>query len=186
VRLFIAIELLTHVREGLAAWQDLLRRSIRQRVSWTPPQNLHVTLKFIGEMEESNVQSIANALFGVSLNAPIPVSIEGLIRLPPHGRTRVIGARMVDATGALVELHKKIEAALEPLGIEREARPYRPHVTLGRVRPPASIRIENVKLPEVGFHFDVHEFLLMRSTLSPDGSKYDVIAGFPLRRESAR
>jgi 2'-5' RNA ligase len=186
MRLFIAIELPAHVRDGLAAWQNALRRSIRQKVSWTATDNLHVTLKFIGETEESKVQSIVTALAQVPVNGAIPVSIEGLIRLPSRGRTRVIGARMVDPTGNLSALHSQIETALESQAIAREGRAYRPHVTLGRVRSPASVRIENVKLPEREFRFDVHEFLLMRSTLSPGGSKYDVIERFRLKRESRR
>lgn len=184
MRLFIAIELPPDVRDGLAAWQDALRRSIPEKVSWTAPHNLHATLKFIGEADEAHLPSIATALGGVPLTAPIPVSIDGLIRLPPRGRTRVIGARVADPTGALAELHVRIETALELQGVAREGRTYRPHITLGQVRPPASVRIEYVKLPESEFQFEVHEFLLMQSTLSPAGSKYELIERFPLKRKS--
>jgi 2'-5' RNA ligase len=178
MRLFTAIELTSDVRQVLAAWQEALRRAIRARVSWTAPANLHLTLKFIGDVEPKQIEPIRAALRGVEAPGPIALSIDGVMRLPPRGPTRVIGAQV---DGELARLHAEIEAALEPHGVAREARPFRAHVTLGRVRDRARIALDGIELSRTAeLPMDVLDFVLMRSTLSDKGSTYDVIERFAL------
>jgi 2'-5' RNA ligase len=180
MRLFTAIELPEDVRHELAGWQEVLRKSLRGKISWTNPQNLHVTLKFIGEVDNPRAESIRLVLREIEGIAPMRISITSLMLLPPRGPTRVIGA---DAKGDLSELFRRIEAALEACGIARERRAFRAHITLGRVRKRTRIAIEHIELPKPRrLEFEAHEFVLLESTLSQTGSRYDVIERFPLAR----
>ena len=79
MRLFVAIELPANLRQVLSRWQEVLRQSIRQKISWTARDNLHLTLKFIGEMDEQRVDAIRLALARIK-SAPIPLSITRMTR----------------------------------------------------------------------------------------------------------
>src|SRR5690242_19962239 len=112
MRLFIAMELPQEVRQQFAGWQDALRELVRPKVSWTKPENLHLTLKFIGEANEEQTAAIRQALAKVA-GQPLTLAIAGLMRLPPRGPTRVIGAKL---TGEVAKLHARIETELEKCG----------------------------------------------------------------------
>jgi 2'-5' RNA ligase len=177
MRLFVAIELPQDVRQALAVWQNVLRESIRAKVSWTRPDNLHLTLKFIGEVDDDRGCAIQLALANVK-SPPIPLSITGLLRLPPRGPTRIIAALL---RGQVATLFAQIESSLQSCGIDRDARECRPHITLGRVRDRVRISPEQVALPSASeMSFEAGDFVLVQSTLSPHGSRYEVLKRFML------
>jgi 2'-5' RNA ligase len=184
MRLFTAIELPESVRETLVQCQNALRRTIDQRISWTRPENLHATLKFIGEVDDALSAQIIDALKTIAARDAVKASINGLILLPPRGPTRIVGAAISDAGGTLEAVFLQIESALEPYGIARERRRFHPHVTLGRVRERVRIKVEVTELPWLReITIPVSEFVLMQSLGSPAGSSYKVLERYPLARD---
>jgi 2'-5' RNA ligase len=142
MRLFIAIELPEDVRQHLAKWSSsvpdvhayLQARRIEARLSVTPPQNLHVTLKFLGEVDESGVNALCDALGGVTVESAIPLRAERVELLPPRGPVRVVAAGLDGDVGRIARLHRAVEDACAHEGFSPERREYLPHVTLARAR----------------------------------------------------
>ena len=172
MRLFTAIELPAAVCETLAGAQAELKREITGKVSWTGPRNLHLTLKFLGEVPDSDVPALCNAL-GKITSPRMSLAISHLSQLPPNGAARVLMAGVEDSDQSLAKLFGAIEYTVEPLGFAREKRKFRPHITLGRMRMPRRVsrELERVKL-EPTRPFEVKEFVLMQSVLSNVGSQY--------------
>jgi 2'-5' RNA ligase len=183
MRLFLAIELPESTRAHLERIQRQLAGPFRG-LSMTRPQNLHLTLKFLGEVEDQAVLPLTHALAGIRSRAVElrPTSAE---LFPPRGPVRIVAVGLQDPTSTLGALHGAIESALQPLGYPSEGRPFRPHVTLARSRsglPPAQ-RGPIAKLIEEHLPLDsflVEEFVLVQSTLLPEGPQYTIAAHFPL------
>src|SRR2546430_5286414 len=136
IRTFVAIRLDETVRAALGAAIEGLRRVARD-VAWVAPENLHLTLKFLGQVREARtaelVAAIAQATSGF---AAFEATVAGLGAFPTPTRPRVIWAGVGRGADALVGLAGRVDEALAALGFEREPRPFSPHATLGRVRTP--------------------------------------------------
>ncbi len=185
LRLFVACELSDDVRDGLRRIQDDLRRLGAGQLRWARPEGIHVTLKFLGEVEEARVAEISAAL---------AAAIEPFeLRLQPAAlggfggaRLRVIWVGLQGDVEALASLAGRVEAALTPLGFPRERRPFAAHLTLARVadRVPAADRRELADLID-GYRppplpsMIVTDVSLMQSKLGPRGSVYQRLASFP-------
>ncbi len=132
MRLFTAIQLPDPVREHLAG---VIREAsaVTHDVRWTLPQKLHLTLKFIGEVPDPDVPHVINTLETVVIESPITLHCEGIVCFPPHKPARIIAAGVSGDTDQLSTLFEQIETALEGI-CQKEHRPYRPHVTLGRCK----------------------------------------------------
>jgi 2'-5' RNA ligase len=184
MRLFVALELSEAVR---AAVRDLIGRLQRARadVRWIRPEGMHLTLKFIGEIPEEKVSAIHQALAGVGSPQPVTVEFRELGCFPNERRPRVLWVG-VQASDNLAPLAGQVEAALEPLGIEREDRYYVPHLTLGRFKSPKradKLQEEIAALPSIEFgRFETGEFFLFQSKLSPAGAQYTKLRAFPFVR----
>jgi len=171
VRLFVAIDLPQEVREVLRSSQQELRKS-RARLSVVRPENIHITLKFIGEVEEDAVVAIKERLAGIS-GSPFEVSVSG-IAADNRRRPRVVWCTIIDG-GKCADLNEQIEEALLPLGIQKESRRFRPHATLARVKkfdPSLLDSIRPMESAEYG-NFLVDGFTLKKSTLTPSGAIYE-------------
>ncbi|HYM12036.1 MAG TPA: RNA 2',3'-cyclic phosphodiesterase [Bryobacterales bacterium] len=181
MRLFAALDLSREVEAKLVELLERLRPAAKLR--WSPAENLHLTLKFIGEFPGERLEELRAALGGVAM-APIEARVAGLGFFPNARGPRVFWAG-VEAGAELAELAARIEAALEPLGIAREKRAYSPHLTLARV--PEDARLDGLretigKLQEDGAvafgAFRAERFYLYESTLAAGGSVYTRIAEF--------
>ncbi len=185
VRAFVAVNLSEPVRAALAEAQGRLRQ-VPADVSWTRPANIHVTLKFLGEMGESGVERVGRALERAAApHAPFTAGVGGFGVFPPKGPPRVLWAGVAEGAEALVSLQGAVERALAALGFPREGRPYRPHCTLGRVRSPrnAAALVEAAAGLGDGLlgTVTVDHIDLMQSQLHPAGSIYTVLRSIPLR-----
>lgn len=156
-------------------------------VAWTPPERLHLTLKFLGERPEAELPRLEAALQRVGeRHAALPLTIEGGGAFPSLARPRVIWAG-VAAEPRLELLHHDIEAKCVELGYEVEGRPFRPHLTLGRARSgvePASARVaisREARRIELREELDVESVDLMRSDPGPAGLRYSRVAAAALR-----
>jgi 2'-5' RNA ligase len=186
VRLFIAINLPGDVRDRIHDAAAPLREAAPD-IAWTPPERLHLTLKFLGERPESDVAPLEAMLRSIGdRHAPMPLVIEGGGAFPSLARPRVIWAGIA-AEPRLELLHHDVESACASLGYEVEGRAFRPHLTLGRARggvesPSARVAISRAARrialrEEVG----VESVDLMRSEPGPRGPRYTRIAAGALR-----
>lgn len=146
-------------------------------VAWVAPGNLHLTLKFLGSVEEERIDAIVAALRGaVSDAAAFEAVVNGLGAFPTPTRPRVVWAGMREGAQAMITLAGRVDAALATLGFPREARPFSPHVTLGRVRVPRrDLRLAEALAKDAAREFGrlrVERLALMQSRLSPTGSQY--------------
>lgn len=184
MRLFVALELSEAVR---AAVRELLGRLQRARadVRWVRPEGMHLTLKFIGEFPEEKLPSLRAALSVVRSSRPAELHFRELGFFPSERRPRVLWVG-VEASDNLAELAAQVEAALEPLGVERENRRYLPHLTLGRFKSPKHLerlQEEMTALPSTDLgRIEAREFFLFQSKLSPAGAVYTKLESFPFVR----
>jgi len=155
-------------------------------LSWSPVSNLHITTKFIGEWPEPRLHEIEAALRAIPVRTPIRIEIGGLGWFPNPRSPRVFWVGVL-ADESLAALAHDTEAALEPLGIARENRPFSPHLTLARIKTPTaldSLRQAIEKLDSTGFGaFTASSFFLYRSQLRPTGSIYTRLSEYPLKTE---
>lgn len=134
MRLFIALNLPDDLREAIHAATAPLR-TIAPGARWTGAEKLHLTMKFLGERSQELVDALVPPLDAVGArHRPMDVRIEGLGAFPNARRPRIVWAGIV-GTPALVALQRDVDDACARLGIEREARPFHPHVTLARIGP---------------------------------------------------
>lgn len=139
IRSFIAIELPAAVKQELTTLEDILKKRCPQVVRWVDPQNIHVTLKFLGDVDSDRVDEINMAIDEATQGmSPFHLELKDLGVFPNLNRVNII---WVDAKGdvdKLTYLQKQIESNTEQLGFAREDRDFTPHLTLGRVRDYAS------------------------------------------------
>ncbi len=180
IRAFIAVGLTPEIRQEIGeAERDFDMKGVRL----VEPSLIHVTLKFLGNIDEGKVDAIEAALKKVTVR-PFEARFKSLGGFPNPRNPRVI---WVGAEGDFVELNKQVEELLEKIGFPREGR-FQPHVTIGRVKFPTPEQKQ--KLPglfEKYKDFDagsmaVDSIRLMKSTLSPKGPRYDVLKEIPLAR----
>ena len=154
-------------------------------VRWTDAERFHLTLRFIGEVETGTFYEIGEALAEVS-HPPIELRLKGLGHFPPRGGPQVLWAG-VESPESLAPLKRRIERALESVGLEPERRKFTPHVTLGRFRsPPPEGRFGSWLAGRSLFRsspFQVSAFDLYSSQLRPEGplhtleAEYDFVTG---------
>jgi len=191
VRLFVALEIPAAVRDNLAAQikelRDLPAPLADKRLRWVRPENLHVTLKFIGEVEAAKLDGIRSALAAIGLDAPIGLDFRGLGFFPDEKYPRVLWVGL-NATGNLAVLAREVDRALEGQGIARDERAFTPHLTLARFEPRGlheKMRTAIQKNSEREFGaFEAREFHLIQSKLKPSGAEYTFLAAFPLALEA--
>ncbi len=171
VRTFIAIDLAPEVRERMEGPQGILA-GCRARLSLVKPGSIHITLKFLGEIDERTLGRVQEALSALRFD-PFVISLAGVKGNPPPN-PRVIWCEVGDGGGCR-RLFQLVEGALSPLGIPREKRPYTPHATLARVkRPDPSLMpvLRNLTAEEFG-SCPVRSIKLKKSTLTPSGPVYE-------------
>jgi RNA 2',3'-cyclic 3'-phosphodiesterase len=185
VRLFVALEIPAAVRDNLAAQVEELRelsaKVADKRPQWVRPENLHVTLKFIGEVSPAKLDSIRGALSAIRSDAPVDLKFRGLGFFPNENYPRVLWAGL-ETSANLSSLAADIEGALETQGIARERRAFTPHLTLARIEPPGlheelRVAIQKNNAREFG-SFQTREFHLIESKLKPSGAEYTTLASY--------
>jgi RNA 2',3'-cyclic 3'-phosphodiesterase len=175
VRIFICFDLPGEIREKLRALQSALK-PLGRGVSWTRPEGIHLTLKFLGDVESGRIADIAAALSRATTGTrTFAISVQGVGAFPNLRRPRVLWVGIEEPGGALTQLARGIDEALGTLDFRREERPFSPHLTLGRVKSPDGIEAICQKLNALSFApmtFSPSEVVVMRSDLRPDGAAY--------------
>ena len=135
IRAFIAVELPPAVREAVEGVVRELRSGIGDGVRWVRPEGVHLTLKFLGDIDAGSVPAVSRAMAQCAASAaPFDLFLEGVGVFPNARRPRVIWIGLGGALEPLLALQHSIDRELEGLGFARERRPFTPHLTLGRVR----------------------------------------------------
>jgi len=185
MRLFIALDIPTEIRDRLSQYVERVRR-FAPDARWARIESLHVTLKFIGEVPDARVQEIQTALAVVKAH-PLDIEFKNIGFFPTPRSARVFWAG-VSASDALPQLASAIEEVVEKLGIPREKRAYHAHLTLARAPEGAAskhcFRLLQEKLgaegsPQFGT-MSAQEFFLYRSQIMRGGARYTRLQRFPL------
>ena len=184
MRAFLAIEIPESVREALWALAAGLRQA-PVRTSWTRMENLHVTLRFLGEIGAADADRLTERLAPpCARTAQFTLAVEGVGAFPNPERPAVLWAGVRDPSGRLAALNALAEEAAEHIGLSPERRPFRGHVTLGRVRDERRAGELTAKLHALGNapcgSFTVEAVALIESQLRPRGPIYTLVRRFPL------
>jgi 2'-5' RNA ligase len=185
VRLFLAINFPAAVRREIATATAPLRECAPE-LGWIAEDRLHLTLKFLGEQAESRVEAFAAALAKTAVqHRELLMAVAGIGAFPNFRRARVVWMG-VSQDPRLELLHHDIELAFDALGCELEGRPFRPHLTLARVREALPVdRMRELwrraKRIDYTTEFIVHSIDLMQSDLSSSGPRYTTLVSAPLR-----
>lgn len=182
IRCFLALPLPADVQREIA---DLQRKLISSDsgVKWESPDKFHITMKFLGGMEESSVDSLTSSLSAsVQDIQSFTLSFRDTGSFPTSEQPRVIWIG-TDVPSSLVTLHRRIEDVCATFGVKKDDRPFHPHVTLGRVKSPRNIHRLTEVLKNITFEplpFRCSEIRTMRSELLPTGSHYTLLSAIPL------
>lgn len=184
MRCFAALALPPSVRSLLVRVQEALRRADAD-VNWVREENLHLSLKFLGELEEEAVATLMGMLSLEALRWPkLNLTFGGVGTFPDHGSPRVVWAGCGGDLKALAALAGAIERSAEQVGVPREHRPFVAHLTIGRVRSNRNLkRLQSAILDQRQVPLGegrAEEFVLYRSTLASGGPIYEPRATFPL------
>jgi RNA 2',3'-cyclic 3'-phosphodiesterase len=174
-RLFTALEIPRHIGESLA-----MTRGGLPGARWIDPENYHLTLRFIGDIDDALARDIAG-LLGRVRRRPFEIRLDGLASFGGRKPRAVVAA--ATPVAPLIELQAEHERLLQRLGLEPEGRKYMPHVTLARLRESSSRQVADYLTARAHYRsaaFEVSRFVLFSSRASVGGGPYVVEAAYPL------
>ncbi len=185
-RLFLALELPAQVRAALAQAVGPMRRRV-DGVKWVAQENLHVTLKFLGDTPEEQIAPIGQRIAGAANEVPpLALAVGALGAFPSLRKPRILWASVSGDLEPLVRLARRIDSDLEPLGFVPEDRPFSPHVTLGRMRTgqkgPSLEELASRCDSGAPMPFSVSCVTLFWSQLARTGPTYTVLERYPFGR----
>lgn len=185
IRAFIAIEIPDEVRVALDHVLSRLRRT-GAHVSWVRPENIHLTLVFLGDVPSDRIPDIQYELDRVATSASaFEMMVEGVGSFGSPKAPRVIWAGVTESSGSLIALQRDLAAALRALGIPVESRPFHAHLTLGRMRSRrgAAALTSALSSASVTVHglVRVDRVSLFESRLHPEGARYTILHSATLK-----
>jgi len=188
IRSFIAIELPGDLKFAISRFQERLRSGSRAPVKWVNPENIHLTLKFLGNIDTAAVDDIKKALREAVQGIPaISLGAENLGTFPNNTRVQVVWVGLTGELDRLQKLQQCIDKALSPLGFPAEKRAFSPHLTIARIRDRASAsdrqeigRLAEKTNFESNLDFSAKSVNLMKSQLTREGPIYSILASFNL------
>jgi RNA 2',3'-cyclic 3'-phosphodiesterase len=190
LRAFIALRPPGEWIEHLARIQDDLRRTLPGKsFRWVNPDQIHITLRFLGSITSQDAEAISEGLnLLASLTDPFSLALDRLGCFPNVRRPRVLWAGLTGGEQQIQKLNSSINAQTAAVGEPPEPREFKPHLTLARIKETSreEIRIltESVTRPlNLSAHWDITELLLMRSHVSSSGSRYEVISSHTIRNK---
>lgn len=187
IRAFVAIEINDDVRESLTGLQDQLRKA-DAKVSWAPPRNIHLSLAFLGDIFESVVEPLGRDIDTVVGEfTRFHFEVCGLGSFGSRNKLRVIWAGVPEPPEVMMQIQALIADSVRKQGIPLDKRPFRPHLTLGRVRSSRNLdaltsAMASAKNTRHGAVY-VRRLLIMRSKLNPHGAQYSILHESVLKGE---
>jgi RNA 2',3'-cyclic 3'-phosphodiesterase len=184
IRAFIAIEIPPALREQIAVQSLALKKALPVGIRWAAPQNIHLTLKFLGDIAPTSLPNLNHALAAITAQqTTFDISVGGFGVFPSPKSPRILWIG-IQPPPDLAHLHRAIETTCARLGYPPEEKPFNPHLTLGRLRDQAdmtSLRpaLQQIQIGPLG-QITVSSLTLFRSDLRPQGPIYAPLAHFPL------
>ncbi len=186
VRAFVALPVGDDVVPALTGVQDSMRRRAEKyglALRWTRPEQFHVTVKFLGDVETKRLAEVTEVIkWHASRTLPLNTRTTGLIAFGGPRRAGAIVVALDDEHGAIVDFATRLEEDVVPLGIEREKRLFRAHITLARVKERGNVAAVLDASPLDPMRLSLDEVRLYESRLGPSGGTYGVLARSPLGR----
>ena len=180
LRAFLAVALPEAARACAGQAIEILRGAVPAGVRWTPTENQHLTLKFLGEIPEDRIDALVErASAKLAGLAPVELALGSFGAFPSAREARVLWLGVQRGAGALARLARQLDSASRVAGVERERRPFAAHLTLGRLREPARVEIERLQAPET-VAWTATEVVLYESRLAPDGARHVPLAHLAL------
>jgi 2'-5' RNA ligase len=185
MRLFTAIEIPEPVRDAIAPTAQHLKSACPQ-ASWVRRENLHLTLKFLGEVPESQVADVCDALKRVSVVGTARIEVGGLEFFPPRGPVRVIALGLSGEVELIHQIFREVDRTTAEIGFPSEGRPFAPHITFARARRTIHGSARKTLPPLLRWAgspptFEVTSFSLIESKLGSGGPEYLRLATFPTK-----
>lgn len=177
-RVFVAVEVPDEARDLLAARLDGLVGIASIPGTVVPPENWHLTLRFLGGVDEPTLDRVTAELDEMVMPAAFVLRLGTLGAFSRPARASVLWAGIERGAEELTDLAARVEQAMEAIGFEREGRPYHPHLTLSRIRPEQDVRELIDDVPAVGVSFEVGSIALVESHTGPGGARYEVMERF--------
>jgi 2'-5' RNA ligase len=185
IRSFVCIDIPDGIKERIEQLQHRLRR-IDAQVSWTKASNIHLTLKFLGNVSQSSIVNVCAAIERAArVTDPFEIEVGGVGCFPSLRSPRILWIGLSRSVEELSLLQAAVENELAMIGFAREPGRFSPHLTIGRLRSPHNARLLVAEMTAAGFEpesFQAREVILMRSDLRPTGAIYTPQAIFSLGR----
>lgn len=188
IRTFVAIDIPSPARKVIAAVQRRFL-PLDLKATWVRPENVHLTLKFLGNINPDRVPEVANTLASAaSSSQPFTLSLDEPGLFSENGAPRVLWLGLKDGEGRLGKLYRDIDKALHGIGFGAETRPFAPHITVAKIKSLKNIQalkeeVESGKTIEK-VSFEVTQIVFIESQLSPEGSQYTELRELPLGSSS--
>src|SRR5262245_18984155 len=186
MRCFIAIEVPSEVRSAFVELQNVLR-SAGADVAWTNPDNVHLTLKFLGEIDKKLVSKVEQVcLETITSMSPFELNVNRIGLFPNERHPRVLWVGLGGEIETLEKLQEQLDERLAGIGFEVEEKDFQPHLTVGRIRSNKNLRemlkrSDGYSLPTLSFV--VEEIVLMKSDLLSSGACYSELAKARMKRD---
>ena len=188
MRLFVAIDLDDDARAAIVAEQNRLKRALTgvdpSSARWVGPEGMHLTLAFLGEVDDARGAAIVDAMQADVDAAPFRMAFAGLGVFPPRGAPSVLWVGVTTGLREVMSVQQLVAGRLARIGVELEKRPYHPHLTLARWRGARHGDRRRVMAADLGAEVaqvDVAAVTLHQSRLSSSGSRYTTLARAELR-----
>ena len=172
MRAFIAVEIPEHIQQTVGNYINEINSQLTD-IKWVKPENLHLTIKFLGDITERQSDVLRGCLNNIAKDfSPFDVSLSHLGFFPSQANPKVIWLGADNGIGDLLDVFHDMEDCLDDAGFDREARTFSPHLTIGRVKRHRNVVVPD-SLPEFNeVEFQVNRVALIKSTLTPDGPIY--------------
>ncbi|MGC9048828.1 MAG: RNA 2',3'-cyclic phosphodiesterase [Patescibacteria group bacterium] len=184
IRSFIAINLPQEIKDYLSEIiSELKRKNQGSDIKWVNPEGLHLTLHFLGYLDEQKLEKVKEIISqSLEENPSVEVRLENFNGFPNLNQPRVLFVSCQEIGDRVVQsIQDKIGRQLEKIGVEIDKRPWQMHITLARLKMPKQIRIGQLTDEIRKLRFKVKSIDLMKSELSQEGAKYSIIEKFPLK-----
>lgn len=190
IRAFIAIELPARIAQELEKIQDRLKDETN-KTTWVKPENIHLTIKFLGDIETNKIDSIIKVLEDAAYNlSNLKISIRGIGAFPTIENPRVLWIGIKEDDTNISQLYNNLEHGLTALGFEREQRAFKPHLTLGRIKllvDKRTLKQRLERLADISLgNFEADSFYLFKSTLTPEGAVHTKLKEVELKKTGNR
>ena len=188
IRTFIAITLDSEIQQALAQAQDHLKR-LDCNIKWVKPENIHLTLKFLGDVKLKKIDKVRQTLENLFKRAgPIKMELTQLGAFPNIERPRILWIGLKDDNRQIARLCSTLEEGLGKIGFKKEEKPFSPHITIGRIRSPKNLNllaeaISNYSLP-VDLKQTARNITFYKSILTPTGPIYEPLHKTEFCREN--